>query len=76
MPDFFNNDIKFLKGVGEARAKTLTKETGVANFRDLLYYFPFRHVDRSRFYSIAELQGEDLPALQIKGQFISFATEG
>ncbi|MCH5235673.1 MAG: ATP-dependent DNA helicase RecG [Muribaculaceae bacterium] len=76
MPEFFDNDIKFIKGVGEARANTLSKETGVANFRDLLYYFPFRHVDRSRFYSIAELQGEDLPALQIKGQFISFSTEG
>ncbi|MCH5228132.1 MAG: ATP-dependent DNA helicase RecG [Muribaculaceae bacterium] len=76
MPDFLDSDIKYLKGVGEARAKTLAKEIGVANFRDLLYYFPFRHVDRSRFYSIAELHGEDLPALQIKGSFISFSTEG
>ena len=76
MPDFFDTDIKFLKGVGEARAKTLLKEIGVANFRDLLYYFPFRHVDRSRFYSIAELRGEDLPAMQIKGRFLSFSTEG
>ena len=76
MPDFFDTDIKFLKGVGEARAKTLSNETGVANFRDLLYYFPFRHVDRSRFYSISELQGENLPALQIKGRFISFSIEG
>ncbi|MCH5224451.1 MAG: ATP-dependent DNA helicase RecG [Muribaculaceae bacterium] len=76
MSDFFENDIKYLKGVGEARAKTLAKEIGVANFRDLLYYFPFRHIDRSRFFSISELHGEDLPALQIKGQFISFSTEG
>lgn len=76
MPDYLDTDIKYLKGVGEARAKTLLKEIGVANFRDLLYYFPYRHVDRSRFYSIAELQGEDLPALQIKGKFISFSIEG
>ena len=76
MPDFLESDIKYLKGVGEERGKTLTKETGVANFRDLLYYFPFRHVDRSRFYSISELHGEDLPAVQIKGQFINFYTEG
>ncbi|MCH5232346.1 MAG: ATP-dependent DNA helicase RecG [Muribaculaceae bacterium] len=76
MPDFLLNDIKYLKGVGEARAKTLFKEIGVANFRDLLYYFPFRHVDRSRFYNIAELHGEDLPAVQIKGRFLSFLTEG
>ena len=76
MPEFFDKDIKFLKGVGEARAKTLSKEIGVANFRDLLYYFPFRHVDRSRFYSISEINGEDFPAIQIKGHFLSFSVEG
>ena len=76
MPDFFDTDIKYLKGVGEIRAKTLSKELGVANFRDLLYYFPYRHVDRSRFYSISELQGENLPSLQLRGRFLSFSTEG
>ena len=76
MSDFFDSDIKYLKGVGEKRAKTLTKEIGVANFRDLLYYFPFRHVDRSRFYSISEIHGEDLPSLQIKGRFLRFSQEG
>ena len=76
MAEFFDTDIKYLNGVGEARAKTLTKEIGVANFRDLLYYFPFRHIDRSRFYSIGDLHGEDLPALQIRGRFISFSQEG
>ena len=74
--EFFDNDIKYLKGVGEARAKTLLKEIEVANFRDLLYYFPFRHVDRSRFYRISELSGADLPALQIKGRFLNFSTDG
>ncbi len=69
-------DIKYLKGVGEERAKLLAKEIEVTTFRDLLYYFPFRHVDRSRFYRIDELTGEDLPALQIKGKFISFRTDG
>lgn len=76
MPDFLDSDIKFLKGVGTERAKILSKEIGVAKIRDLLYYFPFRHVDRSRFYSIEELKGEELPALQMKGRFISFSTEG
>ena len=76
MPDFFDRDIKYLKGVGEARAKTLSKEIGVANFRDLLYYFPFRHVDRSRFYSVSEIHGEDFPSIQIKGRFLSLSTEG
>ena len=71
-----DTDIKFLKGVGEARAKTLAAELEIATFRDLLYYFPYRHIDRSRFYTIADLQGEDMPALQIRGKFISFSLEG
>ncbi len=62
--------------MGDARAKVLANEIGVVTFRDLLYYFPFRHVDRSRFYSIDELIGEDLPALQIKGRFVSFRMDG
>lgn len=76
MSRFLDTEIKFLKGVGDARAKVLASEIGVVTFRDLLYYFPYRHIDRSRFYSIAELQGTDLPALQIKGRFISFNVEG
>lgn len=76
MAGFFDTDIKFLKGVGEARANAMKAELEIATFRDLLYNFPFRHIDRSRFYSIAELQGNELPAIQIKGSFISFRTEG
>lgn len=76
MSQFLDTDIKYLKGVGDARAKMLASEIEVATFRDLLYYFPFRHIDRSRFYSIGELSGTDLPALQIKGRFISFTVEG
>ena len=76
MPDFLQSDITFLKSVGPQRAKILNDEIGVANFRDLLYYFPFRHVDRSRFYTIDELHGDDLPSLQIKGRFISFDIDG
>lgn len=75
MADFFDTDIKFLKGVGEARAKVLDKELNIRTFRDLLYYFPFRHVDRSKFYSISELSGE-MPFVQIVGQFVSFQIEG
>ncbi len=73
---FLETDIKYLKGVGDARAKMLGAELGVASFRDLLYYFPFRHIDRSRFYRIDELSGTELPALQIKGRFIHFNIEG
>lgn len=76
MPGFLDTDIKYLKGVGEARAKVLASELEIATFRDLLFNFPYRHVDRSRFYTVGELSGEDLPALQIKGRFISFNVEG
>ncbi len=72
---FFDTDIKFLKGVGEKRAKSLGEEFGVRTFRDLAYLFPFRHVDKSRFYRIAELSGE-MPALQVRGVFTGFCIEG
>lgn len=73
--NFLDSDITFLKGVGEKRAKTLASELDIKTFRDLLFYFPFRHLDRSRFYSIRELQGE-MPHVQIKGRFLSFSIEG
>lgn len=72
---FFDTDIKFLKGVGEKRGNLLAEQIGVRTFRDLLFYFPFRHIDRSRFYHIRELQGE-MPLVQIRGRFISFEIEG
>ncbi|MDE6027670.1 MAG: ATP-dependent DNA helicase RecG, partial [Muribaculaceae bacterium] len=75
MADFFNTDIKFLKGVGESRAKILDKELCIRTFRDLLYYFPYKHIDRSKFYKISEL-AEDMPFVQIIGQFVSFQVEG
>ncbi|MDE6272437.1 MAG: ATP-dependent DNA helicase RecG [Muribaculaceae bacterium] len=72
---FEDTDIKFLKGVGETRAKLFASELNILTFRDLLNYFPFRYVDRSRFYQIREFQGE-MPLLQIRGHFINFTTEG
>lgn len=75
MQSYLDTDIMFLKGVGEKRAKLLADEIGVRNFRDLMFYFPFRHIDRSRFYRIKEFQGE-MPLVQVKGRFISFQMEG
>lgn len=73
--NYFDSDIKFLKGVGESRARLLDAELEIRTFRDLLFYFPFRHIDRSRFYHIREFTGE-MPLVQIKGRFISFDIEG
>lgn len=71
-----DSDIKFLRGVGEARAKLLASELDIHTCRDLLHYFPSRHVDRSRFYRIRDLYGTEMPYIQIKGQFINFTKEG
>ena len=69
-------EIKYLKGVGETRAKLLASELGIHTCADLLMYFPARHVDRSRFYRIRDLYGTEMPYIQIKGQFINFTKDG
>ena len=65
--DLSTRDIKYLPGVGPKRAGTLNKELGVFSFRDLLYTFPYKYVDRSRLYSISEIDG-NMPYIQLKGQ--------
>ena len=55
MAQLLDSDIKFLPGVGPRRAELLNKELGIRTFRDLLYTFPFRYIDRSRFYSVREI---------------------
>lgn len=75
MPDFFDTDIKFLTGVGPKRAELFNKELNINTFRDLLYHFPFKYIDRTRFFRIAELDPE-LPYVQIKGFIKGYYTEG
>lgn len=59
-------DIKYLKGVGERRAILLEQELGIRSMRDLLYHFPFRYIDRSRFYRIAEITDDSLAYIQLR----------
>lgn len=68
-------DIKFLTGVGPKRAELLKKYLNIRSFYDLLYYFPFRYVDKSTVYKIANLEGE-VPYIQLKGHFITFTMHG
>ncbi len=75
MQKLANLNIKYLKGVGEARHKLLSSELGIETFRDLIYTFPFKYADRSKFWKINELSG-DMPAVQIKGEFVRFHYEG
>lgn len=73
--EFLDTDITYLQGVGPKRAELLNKELSIFTFRDLLYYFPYKYIDRTRFYKIAELD-PDLPFVQIRGVIIGYSTEG
>ena len=73
MIPLLQQDIQFLPGVGPSRKKMLNEELGVLTYGDLLQYFPYKHVDRSRLYSISELNG-DMPFVQVKGRILSFET--
>ena len=73
MQSILQQDIQYLAGVGPNRRKMLSDELGIKTFGDLLEYFPYKHVDRSRLYSIGELNG-DMPFVQVKGVILSFET--
>jgi ATP-dependent DNA helicase RecG len=64
--DILDRDIKFLAGVGPKRAELLNKELNIKTFGELLWYFPYKHVDRTRFYRISQITG-DLPYIQLEG---------
>jgi ATP-dependent DNA helicase RecG len=63
---FLKTPIEFLKGVGPQRAELLKKELQLFTFEDLLHFYPFRYIDKSRFYKIREIT-EDMPYVQIRG---------
>ena len=75
MFDLTTRDIKYLQGVGPQRATLLNKELDIHSLHDLLYYFPYKYVDRSRLYYIHEIDG-NMPYIQLKGQILSFGTVG
>ncbi len=75
MSDFLDQDIKFLPGVGPKRAEILKKELNINTFRDLIYYFPFKYIDRTKFYKISEIHAQ-MPYIQIKGKIRSMETIG
>ena len=67
---FLDTPIEYLKGVGPQKADTLKKEIQVFTFGDLLTYFPYRYIDKTKFHTIAEIQGDE-NFVQIKGSIIS-----
>ena len=75
MPDFLDTNITYLHGVGPKRAELLNKELNIYTFGDLLWYFPYKYIDRTRFFKISELD-PDLPFVQVRGIIKGYYTEG
>ena len=75
MTEFLDQEIKFLPGVGPKRAELLNKELNINTFRDLIYYFPFKYIDRTKFYKIAEIHSQ-MPYIQVKGSIRSIEVVG
>ena len=75
MTGFLEQDIKFLPGVGPQRGEVLKKELKIFTFEDLLYYFPYKYIDRTKFYPISEVTST-MSYIQIKGKIIRFETSG
>ncbi|MBB6129515.1 ATP-dependent DNA helicase RecG [Mucilaginibacter lappiensis] len=68
--DPFQTPLVYLKGVGQSRAEVLKKELALTNFEDLLRHFPFRYIDRTRFYKIKDVQS-DLPYVQVLARIVN-----
>ena len=68
-------DIKYLQGVGPQRATLLANELGITTVGDLLTYYPYKYVDRSRIYKIRDIDG-NMPYVQLCGQIFSFESIG
>ena len=75
MLDLTTRDIKFLPGVGEQRATLLARELNIRSLHDLLYYFPYKYIDRSRVFKVSELGGQ-LQHVQLLGEIRSFEEMG
>ncbi len=75
MPSQLSQEIKYLQGVGPKRAELLNKELGIYSFYDLLYYFPYKYVDRTKFYTIREV-ADNMPFVQIVGKIQSIELVG
>lgn len=68
-------DIKYLQGVGPQRAELLANELNIRTLGDLLSYYPYKYVDRSRIYRISELSS-NMPYIQVCGEILSFEQLG
>jgi len=75
MSEILDQEIKYLKGVGPKRAELLARELNILTCRDLLYFFPYKYIDRSKFYAIKEIDTAQA-FIQVKGKINAFRLEG
>lgn len=75
MTDLAKLDIKYLPGVGPKRADLLNKELEIHTYLDLLHYYPYKYIDRSKTYKISEIDGS-MPYIQLRGRIVSYNTHG
>jgi len=71
--DILQQDIMYLSGVGPHRKKMLSEQLGIETYGDLLEYYPYKYVDRSKIYQVHELTG-DMPFVQVIGHILSYET--
>jgi ATP-dependent DNA helicase RecG len=72
---FLLTPIEYSKGIGPTKGELLKKELQIFTFNDLLFHFPYRHIDRSKVYTISELRA-DMPYVQVKGVLSNLRTLG
>ncbi len=72
---FLDTKIEFLKGVGPKRAEILRKELGIATFRQLMLYYPFRYIDKSKLFRIADINSDEIH-IQLRGRIVELRTLG
>ena len=75
MSYILDREIKYLPGIGEKRAGLLEKELGIRTFGDMLYTFPFRYIDRSKVYSISDIDST-AAYIQLRGRIIRTSSAG
>lgn len=75
MNNYLEQDIKFLPGVGPKRAELLTKELKIEVLEDLLYYYPYKYLDRTKVYTIRDIDPSEA-YVQLRGKVTGFTREG
>ena len=71
MSSILDQDIQFLPNIGTKTKEILSKELGIRSYGDLLEYYPYKYVDRSKIFHISELTS-DMPFVQLKGKILSY----